>query len=124
MAIQTASTRAIVEDLAEVLHRLGGLARALLDDRRRLGQAIAVDVADVGDLDVAPGGEEPEVVAPHPARADQADGDARLGRALRRHTTEARAAAARAPRSRMVLREIGFMVEILGVAGGPDRCEP
>ena len=76
---------AVVEDLAQVLDRLGGLARALLDHGDRLGQPIAVDVADVGDVHVAPGGEEPEVIAPHPPRADQADGDALLGRAPRLH---------------------------------------
>ena len=80
--------RAIVEDRAEVADRLRGLARAFLDDRRCLGQSIAIDVADVGDLHVAPAGEQPEVVAPHPPRADQADRDTLSRRSPRLHATE------------------------------------
>ncbi len=46
------------------------------------------DIADVGDLNVTPGREQPKVMASHPPCPDQSNGDALLGRAPRQAARE------------------------------------
>ena len=65
----------IVEDLPHVLDgfRLG--AGQFLGRVDGLGEAVGIHVADVGDADILAGGEQFQVIGPHAARTDDADGD-------------------------------------------------
>ena len=88
VAIQTASTPRSSRTWRRSLTALGAVPAPFSTTDAASARRVAIDVADVGDVHVLPGGEEPEVVGPHPPGADQADGDALLGRAFRRHATE------------------------------------
>jgi hypothetical protein len=72
----------IVEYLAEIAHALGCTSRIHLDIRDGSSQAATIHIADISDIHVTPRGEKTEMVAPHPTRANQADGDFLLRRSL------------------------------------------